>query len=162
MIKTAFCCMASDGHIDDREISIIKTMCANTPLFNNFNFEEEINNLIVKINKDGINFLSYYFDLISNTSLTEKEELMLIDFAINTIKADGIIEYSEIRFFKNIRNRLSLSNDTILTFLPDIEDFLESDLVSLKTLDKFPTDYLNSTVLPKFDFIIDSDINNDQ
>ena len=87
---------------------------------------------------------------------------MLIDFAINTIKADGIIEYSEIRFFKNIRNRLSLSNDTILTFLPDIEDFLESDLVSLKTLDKFPTDYLNSTVLPKFDFIIDSDINNDQ
>ena len=65
-------------------------------------------------------------------------------------------------FFKNIRNRLSLSNDTILTFLPDIEDFLESDLVSLKTLDKFPTDYLNSTVLPKFDFIIDSDINNDQ
>jgi uncharacterized membrane protein YebE (DUF533 family) len=39
LIKTAFCCMASDGHIDDQEISIIKTMCANTSLFNDFNFK---------------------------------------------------------------------------------------------------------------------------
>ena len=129
LIKTAFCCMASDGHIDDQEIKIIKIMCRNSVLFNDFNFEEEINNLIVKINKDGIHFLSYYLDLISNSTLTEKEEILLIDFAINTIKADDKIEYSEIKFFKNIRHRLSLSNDTILTFFPDFEDFLEDDVV---------------------------------
>ena len=29
---------------------------------------------------------------------TEKEEILLIDFAINTIKADDKIEYSEIKF----------------------------------------------------------------
>ena len=162
LIKTAFCCMASDGHIDDQEIKIIKTMCRNSVLFNDFNFEDEINNLIVKINKDGIHFLSYYLDLISNSTLTEKEEILLIDFAINTIKADDKIEYSEIKFFKNIRHRLSLSNDTILTFFPDFEDFLEDDVVSNTKLENFTSDFINSTILPKFEFIVDTKENNDQ
>jgi hypothetical protein len=162
LIKTAFCCMASDGHIDDQEISIIKTMCANTSLFNDFNFEDEINNLIVKINNDGVQFLSYYLDLINNSNLTEKEELLLIDFAINTIKADHKIEYSEMKFFKNIRHRLSLTNDTILTFFPDFEDFLEDDVVSNPKLDSFTSDFINSTILPKFEFIVDTNENKDQ
>jgi uncharacterized membrane protein YebE (DUF533 family) len=33
LLKTAFCCMAADGHIDNREIALIKTMCENSPLF---------------------------------------------------------------------------------------------------------------------------------
>jgi len=160
LIKTAFCCMASDGHIDDQEISIIKTMCANTSLFNDFNFEDEINKLIHKINEDGIQFLSYYLDLINNVILTEKEELLLIDFAINTIKADNKIEYSEIKFFKNIRHRLSISNDTILTFFPDFEDFLEDEVVSITKVDNLTSDFINTTILPKFEFIVDTNQNN--
>jgi uncharacterized membrane protein YebE (DUF533 family) len=27
LLKTAFCCMASDGNIDNREIALIKSMC---------------------------------------------------------------------------------------------------------------------------------------
>ena len=156
LIKTAFCCMASDGHIDDQEIKIIKTMCRNSALFNDFIFEEEINNLIAKINKDGIQFLSYYLDLLSNSTLTEKEEILLIDFAINTIKADDKIEYSEIKFFKNIRHRLSISNDTILTFFPDFEDFLENDVVSITKVENLTSDLINTTILPKFEFIVDT------
>jgi len=162
LIKTAFCCMASDGHIDDQEISIIKTMCTNISLFNDFNFEDEINNLIVKINNDGIQFLSYYLDLINNTNLSEKEQLLLIDFAINTIKADNKIEYSEIKFFKNIRHRLSISNNTILTFFPDFEDFLEDDVVSITKVDNLTSDFINTTILPKFEFIVDTNENKDQ
>lgn len=162
LIKTAFCCMASDGHIDDQEIKIIKTMCRNSALFNDFIFEEEINNLIAKINKDGIQFLSYYLDLLSNSTLTEKEEILLIDFAINTIKADDKIEYSEIKFFKNIRHRLSISNDTILTFFPDFEDFLENDVVSITKVENLTSDLINTTILPKFEFIVDTKENNDQ
>ena len=103
LLKSAFCCMASDGHIDNREIALIKTMCENSPLFKDFNFQEEINSLVNKINTRGKEFISYYFDLLSKSILTEKEELTLIDFAIQTIKSDEQIEYSEIKFFKNIR-----------------------------------------------------------
>ena len=114
LLKTAFCCMASDGNIDKREIALIKTMCGSSSLLKEFNFQEEINSLVKKINIRGKEFIAYYFDLLKKSILTEKEELTLIDFAIQTIKSDEKIEYSEIKFFKNIRHRLKVSDEIIL------------------------------------------------
>lgn len=153
LLKTAFCCMASDGHIDKREIALIKSMCENSPLFKDFNFQEEINSLVSKINSRGKEFISYYFDLLSKSTLTEKEELTLIDFAIQTIKADEQIEYSEIKFFKNIRHRLRVSDEDILAVFPDVEQFLEEDIVTESFLDKITSQYLEAAELPQFELI---------
>ena len=153
LLKSAFCCMASDGHIDDREIALIKSMCEKSPLFKDFNFQEEINFLVNKINTRGKEFISYYFDLLGKSNLTEKEELTLIDFSIQTIKADEQIEYSEIKFFKNIRHRLNVSDETILAEFPDIEQFLEEDIVTDSFLDKITHQYLEAAELPQFELI---------
>ncbi|GEM_PF-136755 len=153
LLKSAFCCMASDGHIDNREIALIKTMCEKSPLFKDFNFQEEINSLVNKINTRGKEFISYYFDLLGKSTLTEKEELTLIDFAIQTIKADEKIEYSEIKFFKNIRHRLKVSDENILAVFPDIEQFLEEDIVTESFLDKITSQYLDAAELPQFELI---------
>jgi len=153
LLKSAFCCMASDGHIDNREIALIKTMCENSPLFKDFNFQEEINSLVKKINTRGKEFISYYFDLLEKSTLTEKEELTLIDFAIQTIMADEKIEYSEIKFFKNIRYRLKVSDDNILAVFPDIEQFLEKDIVTKSFFDKITIQYLEAAELPQFKLI---------
>lgn len=80
--------MAADGNIDNREISLIKSLCKKSPLFANLNFQEEINLLVGKINTGGKAFIQYYFDLLKEANLTEHEELTLIDFAIQTINAD--------------------------------------------------------------------------
>lgn len=153
LIKSAFCCMASDGHIDIREIALIKTICENSPLFKDFNFQEEINSLVKKINMRGKEFISYYFNLLSHSTLTEKEELLLIDFAIQTIKADEEIVYSEIKFFKNIRHRLNVSDEIILANYPDIEQFLEEDVVTESFLNKITNQYLEAAELPQFELI---------
>lgn len=145
--------MASDGHIDNREIALIIKMCENSPLFQNFNFQEEINSLVNKINSGGTEFISYYFNLLSKSDLTEDEELTLIDFAIQTIKADEQIEYSEIKFFKNIRHRLKISDEKILVVYPDIEEFLEEDIVTDTFLTKLTAQYLEAAELPHFDLI---------
>ena len=153
LLKTAFCCMASDGNIDNREITLIKSMCEKSSLFDNFNFQEEINTLITKINTNGKEFISCYFDLLKAKSLTEQEELTLIDFAIQTIKADDVIEYSEIKFFKNIRHRLKISDENILAVYPDIEQFLEADIITESFLDKITNQYLDLAELPTFEHI---------
>ena len=44
------------------------------------------------------------------------------------IEADQNIEYSEIRFFKQIRERLKLDDDVILSQLPDKEEYLLPDV----------------------------------
>ncbi len=153
LLKTAFCCMASDGHIDKREIALIKTMCGNSPLFTNFNFEEEINTLVTKLNTRGKEFISYYFDLLRHSTLTEQEELAVIDFAINTIKADDKNDYSEIKFFKVIRHNLKISDENILAVYPDIEQFLEQDVITESYLEKITNQYLETAELPQFELI---------
>ncbi|ATN06647.1 TerB family tellurite resistance protein [Myroides marinus] len=150
LLKTAFCCMASDGNIDRREIKTLQSLCQNSDLFEDFDFQVEINKLVEGINKNGNQFIRHYLDLLSNANLSEQEELTLIDFAIQTIYADEQVEYSEIKFFKNIRHRLKISDGSILSVYPDIEQFLEEDILTESFLDKITNQYFNTAELPKF------------
>lgn len=153
LLKTAFCCIVADGSIDKREIVLINNMCDKSPLFKDFNFHEEINRLVNKINTDGKAFIHYYFDLLKQAQLTEQEELNLIDFAIQTINADEQVHYSEIKFFKNIRHRLKVGDGKILERFPDIEQYLEEDIITEGFLDKITSQYFASTELPQFELI---------
>lgn len=153
LLKSVFCCMASDGHIDNREIALIKTMCEKSSLFKDFNFQEEVNSLVNKINIGGKEFISSYFEMLGKTTLTEKEELTLIDFTIQTIRADEKIEYSEIKFFKNIRHRLKINDENILEVYPDIEQFLEKDIITESFLNKITSQYLETLELPQFELL---------
>ncbi len=157
LLKTAFCCMAADGNIDDREISILKSLCEKSTLFANFNFQEEINLLVSKINHGGKTFIQYYFNLLKEAKLNEQEELTLIDFAIQTIKADEQIEYSEIKFFKNIRHRLNVSDAKVLASFPGIELYLEDDIITDGYLDKITSHFFEISELPQFDLIAIAD-----
>lgn len=153
LLKTAFCCIASDGRIDEKEISQLKLMYEESELFVNIDFQNEINLLINKINTRGAEFLKYYFGLIEEANLTHEEELLLIDFAIKTIHSDGIDEYSEIKFFKNIRHRLNLKDEDILELHPEVEYWLEQDIINKSYLEKIAIQYLRDAELPQFDLI---------
>jgi uncharacterized tellurite resistance protein B-like protein len=160
LLKTAFCCMACDGHIDNKEIVAIKTLCTSSPLFIDFNFTEEINTLVTKLNERGKEFISYYFELLNTTVLSEQEELLLIDFAVKTINSDEKIEYSEVKFFKIIRHHLKISDEKIIAIYPEIASWLEQDIAADNYIDKIKEDYLNSSSIPQFELIqsLDKDL----
>ena len=153
LLKTAFCCMASDGKIVPKEVKKIKELCAESPLFIDFDFGKEINILRIKINERGSEFIQYYFDLLNCATLSEEEELSVIDFAIKTINADEVVEYSEIKFFKAMRKCLNVSDETILAMYPDLEFYLEEDIHTGSKLDKLVNIYLNSVEFTKFEHI---------
>jgi hypothetical protein len=70
--------MASDGHIDNKEISMVKSLCKKSPMFENFNFQIEINELVVKINANIKEFIKDNFDIIKTRELTEKKSWQLL------------------------------------------------------------------------------------
>jgi uncharacterized tellurite resistance protein B-like protein len=154
-LKTAFCCMASDGDIDKREVDIIKLICR--PSSKNVNLNDEINLYISDINADSRKFITNYFTTLEQSDLTEQEELTLIDVAIKVIKADEIIEYSEIKFFKNIRHRLKVSDEKIIEYfsptVEEIDQFLGDDIIMGNFLDKITEQYFNTIELPSFEMI---------
>jgi len=76
LLKTAFFYIAAGSNIDKREIALIKTLCEKSSLFENLNFQEEINQLVTKLNKSGKAFIQYYLDLLKQTSLSVHETLI--------------------------------------------------------------------------------------
>ena len=127
-LKTVFCCIACDGDIAEEEIRLIRELGTKDKLFNDMDTEKYINAWINEINKRGSMFLQNYLNEIATEYLNEKEQLLLVSLAFNAIEADNRIEYSEVKFFKKIRSRLSISDETILGKFPNKEDFLLPDL----------------------------------
>jgi len=158
LLKTAFCCMASDGNIDKKEVALIKKMCDRSLVFKDFDLKKEINSLVNRLNVSGNEFINYYFDLLKEADLTKEEELTLIDFAINIIKADDLIEYSEIKFFKVIRHNLKISDEQILKLYNDIGSWLEDDISTELNLDEIKKQYLDIADLPQYDLISTIDL----
>lgn len=127
-LRTAFACMACDGDIATEEIALVKQFTEQSELFSTINVESQLNDYVKQINEQGKKFLSGYLSDIANSELTENEEMEIVRIAIQTIEADNKIEYSEISFFKKIRQRLNVSDETILTEFPDKEDYLLPDI----------------------------------
>ena len=127
-LKTVFACMACDGDIATEEIALVKTMTEQSGLFSSIDVENKLNDYVEQINKQGKGFLSSYLSDVTNAALSENEEMKIVKIAIQTIEADNKIEYSEISFFKKIRQRLNVSDEKILVEFPDKEDYLLPDI----------------------------------
>lgn len=127
-LKTVFCCIACDGDIATEEVNMVREMSSKYELFNGMDLEKYINSWIVEINKQGGIFLQKYLRDINTVELKDDEQLLLLSLAIKAIEADNRIEYEEVKFFKKIRSRLSVSDDAILVEHPDKEDFLLPDI----------------------------------
>lgn len=127
-LKTMFCCMACDGEIAQEEIELVKGIAMQTSMFVGLDVETLLNSYISEINQNGSQFLRKYLNELSEENLTAEEELQIVDLSIKMIEADHHIEYSEIKFFKKVRSRLSVSDNQILAQHPDKEDFLLPDI----------------------------------
>lgn len=128
LLKTIFACMACDGNIAPEEIQVLRELVAHTDLFKELDVEAILKKYVESINNDGVSFLKKYLSGIAEDALSKEEQMCLVDLAFKTIDADKRIEYSEVKFFKKIRVRLTLSDEEILAKFPDKEDFLLPDV----------------------------------
>lgn len=139
-LKTAFCCMACDGDIAEEEVSLIRKFAKESDLFCNLEVESLLNKYVQKINSEGPVFLNTYIKELKAEDASVDEQLSIIKIAISVIESDNDIQYSEIKFFKRIRQCLSISDEEILSVFPDKEDYLLPDIS-----------------LNEFEFVIDSE-----
>ena len=151
LLRTAFACMSCDGEIASEEVELIKQMSKEKQLFGEIDIDKELDELVREINLKGKGFLKQYLVNLAEASLTEEQELKVADVAVQTIRADNRIEYSEIKFFKVLRSNLKIvSDETLLEKIDGIdENYLAQDIQAgyLQMYD----DYFNTIELPKFE-----------
>lgn len=120
--------MTCDGDIAQEEIELLRNIISKTELFKNLEVETLLRKYIDDINENGVVFLNQYLSEVAENKLSKEDQLLLVDLAFRTIEADNRIEYSEVKFFKKIRVRLSLTDEEILAKHPNKEDFLLPDI----------------------------------
>lgn len=156
LLRTAFACMSCDGDIASEEVELIKQMSKEKHLFGEIDIDKELDALVKEINLKGKGFLKQYLVSLAEESLDEEQELKVADVAVQTIRADEKIEYSEIKFFKVIRSNLKIvSDETLLEKIEGIdENYLAQDIRAdyLQMYD----DYFNTIELSKFEILKDS------
>lgn len=153
LLKTAFCCMASDGEIAQEEIDTIQKLCQREEMLKKMDFQNEIKRFVEEVNKQGMQFIKNYLDELEKTSLTEPENINLLNIVFEVIFADGKVEYSEVKFFRNIRVRLSISDEVIeknFANTPDLDVFLAKDIVDHLSVEKVTQQYFSSIEIPQF------------
>lgn len=155
LLKTAFACMSCDGEIAAEEVDVLKQMAQNKHLFGDIDINKELDMLVLEININGKAFLKQYLLSLSELTLTEDEELKIADVAVQTIRSDNKIEYSEIKFFKVIRSNLkNVSDNKLLETIEGIdENYLAQD-IKTDYLHLYE-DYFENIELPKFNILND-------
>jgi uncharacterized tellurite resistance protein B-like protein len=153
LLKTAFSCMACDGEIHPNEVKLIKKLQEEQQIFGEIDINAALDKMLLSINKDGHHFLKEYFNELATAELSLVEELNLIEVAIQTIKADDKVEYSEVKFFKVIRTKLKIDNEPILEKHPDFEEYLEQDIMSASYLSKLQDDFFDTHTSAEFELI---------
>ena len=150
LLRTAFACMSCDGDIANEEVDMIKQMAKENHLFGDVDIDKELEGLVQEINQKGKGFLKYYLISLAEQKLTEDEELQVADIAVQTIRSDKKIEYSEIKFFKVIRSNLKIvSDETLLEKIDGIDENYLSQDIRADYLQMYD-DYFNSIELPQF------------
>lgn len=151
LLKTAFCCMASDAKIAKEEISTIKLLSQKLIELNKVNIESEIMIIVQELNNKGTKFIKDHLEHLSQLALDENEKIEVIDFAIEVIKSDNELDYSEIKLLKNIKARLKIDDKVITDKYPEFEMFFEND-IDLEENDLFSFDFINTLNIPQIDF----------
>jgi len=133
LLKTALCCMASDGSIAPEELEILQKTILTNSVFDSIDAETLLQDYSRSLMLEGMAFVNKYLAEVADNNLNDDDAIELIEVAFKTIEADNEIQYSEVFFFKKIRAFLSISDDAILAKWPDKGDFLLPDI-----MDKMP------------------------
>ena len=127
LFKVAFCSIAADGKVDDREIEELKLIDTNTSYFADTDLSEELMNLIKDYEKKGKQVIEELFAELRSTKLTTIQELLVLEIALRIISADDDIDENEVKFIKLLRGKLELHNETIKDRFGIIEYLMNKD-----------------------------------
>lgn len=143
LVKTAISCMASDGSINQEELKTLHHCLGEIG-------KDALQREVELFNATGKKYLKDYIDSLSDYRNDNDTILSILKIAVDIIKADNVIDYKEICFFKLIVNALNLTEQFVLDNIDGIdEDWVEEDF--LMTKEEAYNKFFSSYITPDFD-----------
>ena len=113
LLKIAYAAIVCDGDIDDLELEVIRTIEKQDFYFQ----EEDLSKEIDRLSKDAAdNYIEFAHNAVKETyrlELSPSQKMIIINFAIAIVRADGKMQAKEISFIKSLILNLQLPNELV-------------------------------------------------
>lgn len=124
LFKSAITVMACDGSIEEKEINEIIKMADDEIYFIGYEYEQTLKDNLSHIKVNGKNAINQYLSELSNATLSDKQELLLIEVLIRTIEADERTHQNEIKFLQMVKSKLKTNEETLISRFPNQISYL--------------------------------------
>ena len=159
LFKVAFCTMACDGHIDDREIEELQIMDKKTSFFEAIDLSEELKQLIKDLDKKGTKVIEELFVCLRETKLNPIQELLVLEVALRIINADGKHDENEVKFIHLLRSKLKLHDETINDRFGDLDILYTNEYSKNIVSGKTEIEFADNFKLPEMSVLTQIDLN---
>ncbi len=149
LFKVAFCTMACDGHIDEREIEEMKIMDENTTFFDSIDLSSELRQLIDDFHSKGTKVIGELFEALRHHQLNPIQELLVLEVALRIINADQKHDENEVKFIHLLRAKLELYDQTIIDRFGSVDILHTSEYAKNIVTDRAELDFCESVELPR-------------
>lgn len=133
LFQTAFCVVASDGHIDAREIEELRSLEGSAVYFQGVDLRDELDRLVTSLQskgeagKVGRGPIADVLEKIETASLSVVQELLLLELALRILHADERIHDDEVELVQQIRAKLSVDDGILLERFGPTQVLFESE-----------------------------------
>tara|TARA_B110000879_G_scaffold127870_1_gene168477 strand:+ start:828 stop:1265 length:438 start_codon:yes stop_codon:yes gene_type:complete len=134
LIKIAFCSMACDSDIDKSEITKINEIVEKDFYFDGHSLSKDIDLLKKELDETGPIFIEKILNEQLFLNYSESQKIIIIEVSIGVIKADKILEITEIDFINQLISNLKIPSDIIKARFGNW-DSLNDDSYNLNSLD---------------------------
>lgn len=114
LFKVAFCTMACDGYIDEREINELMVMDTSTTFFDGISLTSELNQLVADFTDKGKTVIKDMLEELKSAALNPLQEMIILEVSLRIINADEKHDENEIKFVNLLRSKLKLHDEIIL------------------------------------------------
>lgn len=159
LFKVAFCTMACDGHIDDREVEELKIMDKNTSFFEAIDLSDELEQLIKDLKNKGTKVIEELFVCLKKTKLNPIQELLILEVALRIINADYKHDENEVKFIHLLRSKLELHDETINDRFGELDILYTNEYSKNIVAGKTEIEFADSLKLPEMSEIVQVDLN---
>lgn len=159
LFKVAFCTMACDGHIDQREIDELKIMDKKTSYFSDIDLSDELKKLVNDFKEKGAQVIEELFELLRKTKLNPIQELLVLEVALRIANADERIDENEVKFINFLRSKLELHDETINDRFGKLDILYTNEYSRNIVAGKTVTEFAESVTLPEISELIQVDLN---
>ncbi|MEE4197536.1 MAG: hypothetical protein V2I54_07825 [Bacteroidales bacterium] len=162
LFKVAFCTMACDGHIDDREIEELRIMDKNTSFFAAVDLSDELKLLIADLKQKGTKVIEELFAALKETKLNPIQELLVLEVALRIINADEQHDENEVKFVHLLRSKLEVHDETINDRFGELNILYTNEYSKNIVAGKSEIEFAEKIKLPEMTEIIKVDLTNEK